>query len=261
LQVAQVEGDHKGLPYTRRFAAVCCTAQVESVAMKLCMFHPNDSPMERGWVGRVDGQRVLHLAAQTLQSFFLGGGGAREHAEYALDDVTLLVPVLYPPAVRVFDGQAAFEFANPTAVRGPGAVVAPPGDTDALTLVPRLAAVIGDEGAIGGFSLYAEWRAPRRPPPKDRDFCAVFGPVVVTTDELDGAAFELRVRVNGQDRLRDSLSGLDWESARQLAAEGTELRPGELLVSPAADEVEGLGRGASVELEVASIGVLDARVG
>ena len=70
--------------------------------MRLCMFHPNDNPLERGWVGRIDGDRVLHLAAQTLQSFFLGGGGAREHAEYALADVTLLVPVQYPPTVRVF---------------------------------------------------------------------------------------------------------------------------------------------------------------
>jgi len=51
--------------------------------MRLCMFHPNDNPLDRGWVGRVDGDRVLHLAAQTLQSLFLGGGSAREHAEYA----------------------------------------------------------------------------------------------------------------------------------------------------------------------------------
>ena len=72
--------------------------------MRLCMFHPNDNPLERGWVGRIDGDRVLHLAAQTLQSFFLGGGGAREHAEYPLAEVTLLVPVQYPPTVRIVDG-------------------------------------------------------------------------------------------------------------------------------------------------------------
>ena len=46
------------------------------------MFHPVGHPMERGWVGRVDGDRVVHLAAQTLQSFFTGGGTAREHAQY-----------------------------------------------------------------------------------------------------------------------------------------------------------------------------------
>ena len=70
------------------------------------MFHPSDNPMERGWVGRVDGERVVHLAAQTLQAFFLGGGGAREHAEYRLADVTLLAPVLQPPTVRLFEAAA-----------------------------------------------------------------------------------------------------------------------------------------------------------
>ena len=52
--------------------------------MRLCMFHPAGHPLERGWVGWVDGDRVVQLAAQTLQSFFTGGGTAREHAEYPL---------------------------------------------------------------------------------------------------------------------------------------------------------------------------------
>ncbi len=86
--------------------------------MRLCMFHPNDNPLERGWVGRVDGDRVLHLAAQTLQSFFLGGSGAREHAEYPLADVTFLVPV-QAPTVRVFSAPDAFRFANATRARRP----------------------------------------------------------------------------------------------------------------------------------------------
>jgi len=222
---------------------------------------PYDKPMERGWVGRIDGERVIHLAAQTLQSFFLGGGGAREHAEYRLDEVMLLVPVLHPPAVRVFDGQAAFEFANPTAVRGPGAVAPRPAGADTLTLMPRLAAVIGAEGAIGGLSLFADWRAPRSARPKDRDFCSTLGPVVVTPDELNGEIFEATVRVDGEERLHDSLGGFDWESARELAAEGTQLRPGDILVSPAAGEIPGIGSGAVVEVDVCVIGVLEARVG
>lgn len=223
------------------------------------MFHPNDQPMERGWVGRLDGERVIHLAAQTLQSFFLGGGGAREHAEYPLDEVTLLVPVLHPPAVRVFDGQVAFEFANPTAVGGPGATVTAP-DGESLTLLPRLAGVVGAEGAIAGLSVYGDWRAPRRVPPKDRDFGALLGPVVVTLDDLDGATFETVVLVDGEERLRDSLGGFEWESARELAAQGTALRPGDLLVSPAAAEVSGVAGGARVELDVAGVGVLELRV-
>src|SRR5438552_8820399 len=126
------------------------------------MFHRDDQPMERGWVGRIDGERVLHLAAQTLQAFFLGGGGAREHAEYPLSGVTLLAPVLYPPTVRVFDGDG-FEFSNPTAVAGPGTRVATPAGEPTLELPPRVAAVIGAEGAIGGFSCFADWRAPGQP--------------------------------------------------------------------------------------------------
>ena len=70
--------------------------------MKLCMFTPKELDLERGWPGRIDSDRVVQLAAQTLQSFFTGGGTAREHAEYRLDDVRLLAPVKHPPAVRDF---------------------------------------------------------------------------------------------------------------------------------------------------------------
>jgi len=144
-------------------------------------------------------------------------------------------------------------------VGGPGAVVAAPAN-GSLTLRPRLAAVIGADGAIAGLSAYADWRAPHRAPPKDRDFGAALGPVVATADALIGATFETVVRVNGEERLHDSLGSFDWESARELAAEGTVLRPGELLVSPAAGELDGVGVGASVELDVTGIGVLTAGV-
>jgi hypothetical protein len=224
------------------------------------MFHPNDKPMERGWVGKVEGDRVIHLAAQTLQSFFLGGGGAREHAEYRLADVTLLVPVLYPPAVRVFSDGSSFEFANPAAVYGPGAVATrPPGVAD-LTLLPRLAVVVGAEGAIGGFSLYADWRASGHMPPKDRDFCGVLGPVVTTPDELDDLASELVVRVAGEERLR-ARAGTGWASAAvRIAAEGTTLRPGDLVVSPALGELRGLAGGASAVLDLPAVGLLETGV-
>jgi fumarylacetoacetase-like protein len=221
------------------------------------MFHPNDQPLERGWVGRVDGERVVQLAAQTLQAFFLGGGGAREHAEYRLAEVTLLVPVLYPPAVRVFDDDG-FEFANPAAVRGPGSDVVPPAGAGTLEVRPRLAAVVGAEGAIGGFSTYAEWRAHGVAPPKDRDFAAGLGPTVVTPDELGLA--ETLVRVDGAEQLRATPDGFDWEWARSLAAAGTLLRPGDVLVAPPAGVVSGLEPGARVEVEVTGVGMLGQRV-
>ena len=111
-------------------------------SMKLCMFSPKELDLERGWPGRIDGDRVIQLAAQTLQSFFTGGGGAREHAEYPLADVVLRAPVLRPPSVRDFyafeqhvktarglRGQEVapewyelpvFYFSNPSAIYGPG---------------------------------------------------------------------------------------------------------------------------------------------
>ena len=214
------------------------------------MFHPVDHPMERGWVGRIDGDRVIHLAAQTLQSFFTGGGSARDHAEYPLAGVRLLAPVLHPPAVRVFEEQTSFAFANPAAIVGPGAVVA------AVTLLPRLSAVIGAEGALGGFTAFADWRSATSPPPKDRDFALGLGPIVVTPDELDPDGIEAVVRVDGAERARARFGEFDWAAARDHAAAGTVLRPGDLLAGPALGTVDSLEPGALIELDVAGIGVL-----
>src|SRR5947207_10221987 len=118
------------------------------------MFTPKELALERGWPGRIEGDRVIQLAAQTLQAFFTGGGSAREHAEYALEDVVLRAPVLHPPAVRDF---MAFEqhvvtarrqrgsdvpkewyeipvfyFSNPAALYGPGEDVPYPAGTREL---------------------------------------------------------------------------------------------------------------------------------
>ena len=221
--------------------------------MRLCMFHPLDHAMERGWVGRIDGERVVHLAAQTLQSFFTGGGGAREHAAYALDDVCLLAPVLHPPAVRVFESQASFAFANPAAIVGPRAEIS--SGSPQLAVLPRLAGVVGADGALGGLTILAEWRDPRRPPPKDRDFALGLGPLLVTRDALEPDGAEGVVRVGGEERLRAHFGGFDWDAARELAAVGTALRPGDLVAGPALGVV-GVEAGSSVEVDVDGIGVL-----
>ena len=141
------------------------------------MFTPKELALERGWPGRIEGDRVIQLAAQTLQSFFTGGGEAREHAEYALADVDLRPPVLHPPAVRDF---MAFEehVANARRLRGArgaeGVVRDPrlllleparrstagrrrvpyPEGTQELDYELECAAVIGADGAIGGFTVH-----------------------------------------------------------------------------------------------------------
>jgi hypothetical protein len=221
------------------------------------MFHPLEQPLERGWPGRVDGEHVVQLAAQTLQSFFTGGGSAREHAVWPLDGVRLLAPVLHPPSVRMFDTQTAFSFANPTAILGPEADVVHRTLSDGLPLDlrPRLAAVLGAGGALAGLTILAEWRAPTLLPPKDRDFALGTGPVVVT---LDAAAHdpEAVVRVSGAERLRGRFDDFDWAAAHDLAGDGASLLPGDLVVGPELGVVDALEPEDAVEIEVEGIGTL-----
>jgi hypothetical protein len=229
------------------------------------MFHPVEHPMERGWVGRIEGDHVVHLAAQTLQSFFTGGGSAREHAVYPRAAVRLLAPVLHPPAVRVFEDAETFAFANPAAIVDPdGSVPKAPSVNLAqggLALLPRLAGVVGADEAIAGLTVAADWRDPSRRPPKDRDFALGLGPVVVTPEDAPIGALETIVRVNGHERFRGELDGFDWAAARDLAADGTALFAGDLLVGPALGDVDGLQAGDAVEIEVEGIGTLRQHVG
>ena len=218
------------------------------------MFHPLGHAMERGWVGRVEDGRVVHLAAQTLQSFFTGGGSAREHAEYPLADVSLLPPVLHPPAIRVFDDAETFAFANPAAVQGPSAEIS--GGT-ALAVAPRIAAVIGAQGVPAAFTILAEWRDTTRRPPKDRDFALGLGPVAVTADAFDPGACVQVVRVDGRERLRQLAPGFVWDAALSVAAERTRLYPGDLVAGPACGLVEAIAPGSRVEIEVDGIGALE----
>ena len=149
--------------------------------MRLCMFSPKELDLPRGWPGRIEGDRVIQLAAQTLQSFFTGGGHAREHAEHRLEDVVLRAPVLCPPSVRDFYAfeqhvrtaraarglevppewyeQPVFYFSNPAAIYGPEESVPYPEGTEELDYELEVAAVIGAEGAIAGFTVMNDWSA------------------------------------------------------------------------------------------------------
>jgi 2-keto-4-pentenoate hydratase/2-oxohepta-3-ene-1,7-dioic acid hydratase in catechol pathway len=132
--------------------------------MRLCMFRPKSEELDRGWPGRIEGDRVIQLAAQTLQSFFTGGGSAREHAEFPLAEVDLRPPVLNPPAVRDFYAfeehvrrarelrgledvpaewyeQPVFYFSNPAAIYGPEDEIPYPEGTSELDYELEVAAV------------------------------------------------------------------------------------------------------------------------
>jgi fumarylacetoacetate (FAA) hydrolase len=228
------------------------------------MFTPKELGLERGWPGRIDGDRVIQLAAQTLQSFFTGGGTAREHAEYALADVELRPPVLHPPSVRdfmAFEAHVAnargingrevppewyevpvFYFSNPSAIYGPGEEVPYPAGTTELDYELECAAIIGAEGRIGGFTVLNDWSARDLQrvemrvglgPAKGKDFATSLGPVVVTPDEFDGTGGEMVARVNGEERSRGNLRDLHyaWDDLLAQAGRNTRLNAGDVIGS------------------------------
>jgi fumarylacetoacetate (FAA) hydrolase len=265
------------------------------------MFSPREADLRRGWPGRIEGDRVIQLAAQTLQSFFTGGGRAREHAEYRLDEVVLRAPVLSPPAVRDFYAFEqhvrtalalrarevprewyeipVFYFSNPAAIYGPEQEIPYPEGSEELDYELEVAAVIGADGRIGGFTIMNDWSArdlQRREmvvglgPAKGKDFATSLGPVVVTLDELGDLRLEMVARVNGEERSRGNLGDMyhSWGAIVAHAAQNTNLRPGDILGSGTVGTgcilEDGDGRwlrpGDVVELEVEGIGVLRNRI-
>jgi fumarylacetoacetate (FAA) hydrolase len=266
------------------------------------MFSPKDRDLERGWPGRIEGDRVIQLAAQTLQSFFTGGGTAREHDEFPLEDVVLRAPVLHPPSIRDFyafeqhvrTARASrgldvpqewyeipvFYFSNPAAVFGPDDAIPYPAGSEELDYELEVAAVIGADEQIAGFTVMNDWsardlqRAEMKVglgPSKGKDFATSVGPVVVTPDEFDGTKGAMVARVNGEERSRGTLAVMhhSWQAIRDHAARNTRLLPGDLLGSGTVGtgcilelgDGRWLQSGDVVELEVEGIGELRNTVG
>jgi fumarylacetoacetate (FAA) hydrolase len=253
----------------------------------------------RGWPGRIEGDRVIQLAAQTLVSFFTGGGQGREHAEFPLDEVRLLAPVQRPPSVRDFyafeehvrnarvvtgRGEVvpewyeipAFYFSNPAAIYGPDDEIPYPEGTEKLDYELEIAAVIGADGEIAGFTVMNDWSArdlQRQEmaiglgPAKGKDFATSLGPVIVTPDELGDL---MVARVNGEERSHGHLSDMhwSWEQIVEQAARNTELRPGDVIGSGTVGtgcilehgDERWLQRGDEVELAIEGIGILRNRI-
>jgi fumarylacetoacetate (FAA) hydrolase len=270
--------------------------------VKLCMFRPAGTDLIRGWPGRIEDGRVVQLAAQTLESYFTGGGKAREHADYQLDEVELLPPVLRPPSVRDFyafeqhvkTARAArgldvpeewyripvFYFSNPEVIFGPEEEIPYPQGTEELDYELEVAAVIGAEGQIGGFTVMNDWsardlqRAEMKVglgPSKGKDFATSLGPIVVTRDEFDGSSATMVARVNDEERSRGELGDMhhSWDAIVEHAARNTVLHAGDILGSGTVGtgcilelgDGRWLQPGDVVELEVEGIGVLRNRIG
>jgi fumarylacetoacetate (FAA) hydrolase len=261
------------------------------------MFTPRELQLERGWPGIIKGDTVVQVAAQTLQAFFTGGGTARSHAQYALADVELRAPVLHPPSVRDFyaferhvkTSRASrglempqewyelpvFYFSNPAAIYGPDDEIPKPPGTNELDYELEVAAIIGAEGRIGGFTIMNDWSARDLQrvemrvglgPSKGKDFATSLGPIVVTPDEFDGTRATMVARVNGEERSRGELGDMfhSWDAIAAHAARNTMLLPGDVLGSGTVGtgcilelgDGRWLQSGDVVELEVEGIGIL-----
>ena len=244
--------------------------------MRLVTFRDGDG---RSAVGRLDGERVVEQRAQHMLAWLAGEG--REDAERVHDRgaVTLLAPVPEPPSVRdffAFEGHVAtgwrlrggevppawydapvFYFSNPASIHGPGEPVRRPPATAMLDFELEIAAVLGADGEITGFTLFNDWSARdvQRAemtvglgPAKGKDFAISLGPWLVTPDELPYEDGRLRltatVSVNGRELTRSDAGEQHWSWPELVAhaARDTRLRPGDVLGSGT------LNRGCLLEL-------------
>ncbi len=220
------------------------------------------------FVGEIEAEAVHRLAAPSMLDWLVGDGRERTGEQHRLSELTTLAPVPEPPSVRDFyayEGHVAagwrhrggdvpeywyeapaFYFSNPASIHGPGQPVARPAATEMLDFELEIAAVIGADGEIAGFTLMNDWSARdvqagemtvRLGPHKAKDFATSLGPHLVTPDELpyrDGRLhLEARVTVNGEEVTRSDASEkhFGWPELVAQAARDTRLRPGDVLGS------------------------------
>lgn len=242
--------------------------------MKLVSFVAPDGPQSR--VGTVDGGSVRELAADSMIHWLRGDGRTPTGRVFELASVQLLAPVPEPPAYRDFmtyEGHVrramhhmfkvpgyqmpeywyekpAFYFSNPAAIVGPDAVVKRPAGVVWLDFELEIAAIVGGDGAIAGFTILNDWSARdvqlrestvSTGVHKSKDFATSLGPWMVTPDELpyaDGRlAVTARVEVNGElvTETSTELQRFTFTEMLAAAAQDTCLRAGDLLASGTLD--------------------------
>jgi fumarylacetoacetate (FAA) hydrolase len=219
-------------------------------------------------VGELDSERVHELAAGSMLEWLGGRGRERSGRSHALADVALRAPVPEPPSVRDFfayEGHVGaawrlrggsipeywyqapvFYFSNAASIAGPGSPVRAPLGAEMLDFELEIAAVIGGDGQIAGFTLMNDWSARDIQagemsvglgPAKAKDFATSLGPWLVTPDELqyaDGRLnVEARVHVNGEE-LSVCHAGeqhFTWPEIVAQAGKDTRLRTGDVIGS------------------------------
>jgi fumarylacetoacetate (FAA) hydrolase len=273
--------------------------------LRYCTFRPAAGTVPAPMPGRVEGDEVVRLLAPTLIDVIAAGASPRDRPadgpRYPLADVTLLAPIPRPPSIRdffAFEQHVAtaranrgsevpkewyefpvFYFTNPAAVYGPDDDIPYPEGTSELDYELEIAAVIGHDQEIAGFTVMNDWSArdiQRKEsrvglgPAKGKDFATSMGPVLVTLDEFDGTSARMTARVNGEQRSLGNLADIyySWQQILAQAARNTRLYPGDVIGSGTVgtgcilehNDGRWLSRGDLVELEIEGIGVLRNRV-
>jgi fumarylacetoacetate (FAA) hydrolase len=237
--------------------------------MRLVTF---DDPAGHTRVGRLDDERVVELAAPSMLHWLRGEGHGDAGRDHALADVSLRAPVPDPPGVRdffAFEGHVAtgwrlrggeipeawyeapvFYFSNAASIHDPSRPVRRPAGCEWLDFELEVAAVIGEDSAIAGFTLFNDWSArdiQRKEmtvglgPAKGKDFAITLGPWLVTPDELPYDAGVLDIgagaRLNGDELTRSQTAKMHWTWPQLVAhaAKETHLRPGDILGSGTLD--------------------------
>ncbi|MFN8204450.1 MAG: fumarylacetoacetate hydrolase family protein [Solirubrobacteraceae bacterium] len=226
-------------------------------------------------VGELLGDHVRELAAPSMIAWLNGEGHGATGVEHAIDDVTLLAPVPAPPAYRDFmtyKGHAeralrniarpdfvladywyevpGFYFGNPATIVGPDQPVRRPEGVERLDYELELAAVVGADEQLAGFTILNDWSArdvQSREAAlgglgiKAKDFATSLGPWLVTPDELPYENGRLRVsgrvEVNSTAVTQTStqLQHFDFEQMRRHAARDSRLRAGDVLATGTLD--------------------------
>jgi fumarylacetoacetate (FAA) hydrolase len=233
-------------------------------AMRLVTYRSPDGAR----VGRIEGEAIRALEAPSMVVWLAGEGRAESGEEQPVGSTTLLAPVPEPPSIRdfyAFEGHVAagwrrrggeipnawyeapvFYFSNPASVHGPDAPVRGPHATRMLDFELEIAAVIGGDGEIAGFTLMNDWSARDLQrsemtvglgPAKGKDFAISLGPWLATPDELpyEGGRLQVEatVTVNGEELSRTNAAEQHWPWPDLVAhaARDTRLRPGDVLGS------------------------------
>jgi fumarylacetoacetate (FAA) hydrolase len=219
-------------------------------------------------VGEVEGERIHLVAAASMLEWVAGEGRERTGETRGVAEVSLLAPVPEPPSVRDFyaferhvaAGAArrgtdvpeywyeapAFYFSNPASIHGPGEPVRRPPSVALLDFELEIAAVVGADGEIAGFTLMNDWSARDVQagemtvglgPHKAKDFAISLGPWLALPEQLPYEDGRLRlsawVTVNGRELTRAEAAEqhFSWPEILEQAARNTRLRPGDVLGS------------------------------